>query len=395
MYRSVYLLLLPSLCAFLLEPNNQHNSSGGQLVSGNHYLTISRFLEAQQKQHRDTEELHKTMDDTISVLASQLQKKFADLEKKLINDVKKNETCRADDGLEKKIVELEKNYTTLLYELNIAKDANAKMKNQLSVLRNETSSIDDRVKSVEQLRNIQSLQDLQTVKQQIQSLNAQTKSLSQNQFARNQDFLALYNQTSYGFVEAENRLQNFKNMSLTNVNITQKHVTNRFVAVEDRLAQMEAFKNMSLMNTTRLDMKTESLQTQITDNGRKVAIMAKPSGNWDEQSGYIVKFNSVKTSIGLSDMSSFKSSGKFKCEIEGLYSVSVLLNAYNTDVSYKIYLNGNEYSSVYEFVNKVFYQGGAITVILNLHQTDILWVQLSGHMYVIGVYSYITIVMIK
>lgn len=262
MYRSVFLLLLPSLCAFLLEPNNQQISTREQLVSGNHYLTMSGFLEAQQKQHRDTEELHKTMDDTISVLTSQLQRKFADLEKKLINDVKKNETCRADDGLEKKIKELENNYTTLLYELNISKDENGKMKNQLSILKNETSAIDDRVKNVEKWRNIQSLQDLQTVKQQIQSLNAQTKSLSQNQFARNQDFLALYNQTSYGFVQAENRLQNFKNVSLTNVNITQKHVTNRFVAVEDRLKQMEAFKNMSIVNTTRLE-------TKITDNGRK------------------------------------------------------------------------------------------------------------------------------
>lgn len=77
------------------------------------------------------------------------------------------------------------------------------------------------MKSVEQLRNMQSLHDLQTVKQQIQSLNAQTKSLSHNQFARNQDFLALYNRTTYGFVQAENCLQNFKNVSLTNVNITQ------------------------------------------------------------------------------------------------------------------------------------------------------------------------------
>lgn len=71
---SVYLVLLPSLSAFLLEPNNQQNSTGGQLVSDNHYLTLAKSIESQTQQHRDTEGLCNSMDDTISVLTSQLQR---------------------------------------------------------------------------------------------------------------------------------------------------------------------------------------------------------------------------------------------------------------------------------------------------------------------------------
>lgn len=126
-----------------------------------------------------------------------------------------------------------------------------------------------------------------------------------------------------------------------------------------------------------------------------VAMTASPINDVNGQSGTIVNFGNVKTSIGISGMSSFKSSGKFKCEIEGLYSVSILLNAYNTNVNYQIYLNGNVYAQVNEYNNKALFQGGAITVILNLHTTDILWVQLNGNMYVVARYSYITIVMIK
>lgn len=126
-----------------------------------------------------------------------------------------------------------------------------------------------------------------------------------------------------------------------------------------------------------------------------VAIMASPESNFNEHSGYIVKFSRVKTSIGISGMALFKTSGKFKCEYEGLYSVSILLNAFNTQVFYSIYLNGNVYAYDYEYDNKVLHQGGAITVIVNLHPSDMLWVQLSGDMYVIGGYSYISIVMIK
>lgn len=258
---SVYLVLLPSVFAFLLEPNTPKNSTRG-------YLTITRFLEAQKQQHIETEALRKTTDDTIAVLTSQLQSKFTDLEKKL-GDVKKNQTCRAVDELEKKILELENNQTNVLSELKMAQKDNKKLKDQISLLVNETYHVDERMKNIEQLKNIQSLQDLQTVKQQIQSIDAKTASLSRNQFARNQDFLALYNQTSFSFLKADNRLQHlesFRNGSLANGTIIQQQVTHRFVDVEDRLKYLEKNNNLSF---TRLNTNTAALQTQINNNKRK------------------------------------------------------------------------------------------------------------------------------
>lgn len=148
----------------------------------------------------------------------------------------------------------------MLYELQIAKDEKPNMKHRFSLLMNETYRVDERVKQVEQLKNIQSLQDLQTVHHQIQSITAQTLSLSQNHFARNQDFLALYNQTSVGFVQAVSRLkhlESFQNVSLTNTKV-----------IEDRLKHLEAFRNISIMNMSRLTMKTKELQTQITNDKR-------------------------------------------------------------------------------------------------------------------------------
>lgn len=60
-----------------------------------------------------------------------------------------------------------------------------------------------------------------------------------------------------------------------------------------------------------------------------VAVTAVPT-DVNQHSGYIVKFGSVKTSRGISGISSFKSSGKFRCEIGGLYIVSVSLTAFDT-----------------------------------------------------------------
>ncbi|VDI64472.1 Hypothetical predicted protein [Mytilus galloprovincialis] len=413
---SVSLFLLPSVCAFLLEPSNQQNSSKGPLVSSDHYVTLSRFLQAQtqqqltlEEQHRNTEALRKSVDETFALLSSQLQGKFVDFERKLINDVKQNETFRGVDDLEKKLLELENNFTAVVYELKIAryenekmktvilslKNENMKMKNQFSMLMNETHHVDVRVKSIEQLKILQSLQDLQTVKQEIQTIDSQTATLLKIQIGRNQDFLALYNKTSFDFIQADNRLQHletFQNVSMNNATVMQQQVTNRFVAMEGRLQHLEEYKNMSL---TRPNLNTAALQTHTTTNEQKVAITACQADNRIEYYGYIVKFDNVKTTIGVSDISSFQSSGKLKCEYEGLYTVSVCLTAFKTAIDYGIYLNGVEYTSVYEDDNKVPYQRGCTTVVLNLQPNDMLWVQLKGSMSVNNGNSCIAIVMIK
>lgn len=115
--------------------------------------------------------------------------------------------------------------------------------------------------NIEQPKNVQSLQDMQAIKQAIQTINSLTAVLSQNQFARNQDFLSLYNHTSFGVVQANSRmhyLESFENVSLTN---TKNH--------EDRLQNLEAYRNTSMMTATCRTKKTEAMQTQITDDIRK------------------------------------------------------------------------------------------------------------------------------
>lgn len=115
----------------------------------------------------------------------------------------------------------------------------------------------------------------------------------------------------------------------------------------------------------------------------------------DENSGYILPFDNVKTSIGINNISYFKSSGKFKCEYGGLYTVSVSLTVYNTLINYGLYLNGKEYTAVYELNNKVSFQRGTTSVVVNLRPNDMLWVQFNDLMYVHERNSCIAIVMIK
>lgn len=55
-------------------------------------------------------------------------------------------------------------------------------------------------------------------------------------------------------------------MSLTNATIKHQLVSNRFVAIEDRLQHLKQYTHLSL---ARLKTNTVALQTHITNNKRK------------------------------------------------------------------------------------------------------------------------------
>lgn len=86
-----------------------------------------------------------------------------------------------------------------------------------------------------------------------------------------------------------------------------------------------------------------------------VAVSACEAVDQSKQSGYIVKLDNVKDSIGITDILFFTSSGKLKCEYEGLYIVSVSLTAYDTGIDYGIFLNGKLYTQIEEYNNGVNY----------------------------------------
>lgn len=84
------------------------------------------------------------------------------------------------------------------------------------------------VQTLQQLKTVRQLQDLNGLKLEMQSISKQTHSLAVNQQARNQDFLALYNQTTENQIQQDffmnqtmASLQNIKgnqNISTSNLN---------------------------------------------------------------------------------------------------------------------------------------------------------------------------------
>lgn len=149
----------------------------------------------------------------------------------------------------------------------------------------------------------------------------------------------------------------------------------------------KVFDNQNEMN--------EYLKIDIILFYYSVAITACKRDDVRDNAGYIVRFDNVTIIFGVSDLSSFQGNGKFKCEHEGSYSVSISLRAHNTGVDYVLKVKGIVYTRVLELDNKVPYQRGATTVVLNLHVDDLVWIELNSVMYVEDVGSCITFILIE
>lgn len=90
---------------------------------------------------------------------------------------------------------------------------------------------------------------------------------------------------------------------------------------------------------------------------------------------HILRFPDIKTSYGLSGLSTFASSGKFTCEKSGLYLVGVtVISCSKADSNYDIYKN--DVSVMPYFVTQSNVCGSASgTVIILLSVNDTVYVQ--------------------
>ncbi|VDI63221.1 Hypothetical predicted protein [Mytilus galloprovincialis] len=79
----------------------------------------------------------------------------------------------------------------------------------------------------------------------------------------------------------------------------------------------------------------KSLQ-EIALNQQKDALTACHSGS-RVSGGTVVHFPNIKTIIGITDLSAYKSTGKFVCTVAGLYHVSAVMMSNTNGQYYNIY----------------------------------------------------------
>lgn len=117
----------------------------------------------------------------------------------------------------------------------------------------------------------------------------------------------------------------------------------------------------------------------------------------DISDGDIMKFDDVKYSIGISNVSAYENTGKFICELEGLYIIAASVMSQTVGASYYIRLNKQFISNTYIGDHSGnHYFTGAVTVTRKLNPADQVWLQAYGSWnFHGGLYSKFTIIKIK
>lgn len=199
-----------------METNTQ---SGVNLTENKQYMTIAEYYEAKNEQQYEHNVLRHQMekmkvdsDKTLALLTSQIQQKLLSIEhtqqmsgrtndtnelkqlKQIISELKVNNTNELKQ-LKQMISQLEDKNTKLQQNLTKTLVRNTVMENELQELRNTTSKLEKKVETLQQLKNVKKLENLNGLTQEVQSISSRTHALDVNQQARNQDFLALYNRT--------------------------------------------------------------------------------------------------------------------------------------------------------------------------------------------------------
>lgn len=127
-----------------------------------------------------------------------------------------------------------------------------------------------------------------------------------------------------------------------------------------------------------------------------MAITAHPSSS-TRLSG-IIKFDDVTFSVGVNNLTTYKNTGKFVVEKDGLYLISLAISSNNNHAQYHINLNGNviSYARVTGSFLEQYSDTVNVVVALQLRLNDILWVSYPHNFHIEGrLWSTFTIVKIK
>ena len=114
--------------------------------------------------------------------------------------------------------------------------------------------------------------------------------------------------------------------------------------------------------------------------------------------GKIAKFPDTQTVYGISDIHGFRTSGKFVCELSGVYLFSVHIMSQSNNAIYQMLKNNMALTHVYVIFTSdtgLHYNTGTGVMAVQLNVGDTLYVKVGTNMYIQGSYSCMTVIKIR
>lgn len=285
-------------------------------VQNKQYLTVSEFIDEGDHQRH-------LLQLKFTLLASQLNFKFAALEQKINEKEVNKEICKESVQSLENINELTKNYTELQHDFDILHEKYIAQKEEVKLCRNITNERDSEITDIAnlttELQNFQSNQNLALADME-RKMNLTISSID---------------------VKFQNNLQNYVNS----------------------------------LNSSLTDLY------QLVDrNSERVALLSNRAYG-SGTTGSIITFN-VHHSYGIttSTLSKFKSTGKFICEVEGLYLIATNIISSKSGSWFKIMKNQEELSRTYiaYFDSGASYHSGTGLAVITLQVKDTIYIKVGS-----------------
>lgn len=372
-------MCIPFIGGFLLGPN--YGGHGTTMASAQ-YPTLYEFYTVKNTLQDGIDDLRNDMDKKLTLLMSQLKLMSSPMPSQAPTDnICGNETQKIDN-LDQKYQELVLNHTTLQQKFDILQRQYRRQENELVSLRNTTNKHGKQMAEMMKLHT-QTI-NLNTVQQQIKSVSSQTNTLALNQQARNNDFLALYNLTIYArslILELGSNMSAIINNLESNHNRTSDELDKKITTVE--IGQNLTLERKIAELESRFDRSLKAVQQQaIRVPSKKVAVTACIANGGFVSSGSVLQFSDIRTQFGIRNVYGFRATGKFNCEIGGVYLMSAWILSSINGAEFAIFKNRNNIAQAFITNNSDGKSSTATAVVaVDLRVNDQVWVQAVSRMY--------------
>ncbi|CAG2215284.1 unnamed protein product [Mytilus edulis] len=327
--------------------------SGGSVITDQHFLTLIELL-SDEKQHRyqleqKVAELEKRQGSVnqdskmyqMENYIKQLESRISFVEQITASPVNNTCTCLADreaiEKLIKRTMDIELKYSVLETKYNDFYHAKNKTDQRLNELQQEVGDLRN-------LKTINQLQTLNSLKIEVQTLNLKTSQLESSSQARGQEFLALYRntQTTANYV-TNNSL--FISQIQNNMNVSQFIANERLNTTGNSLKILEYRQKETDKYLRQLEHRHNVTYGELYSNIRlaseKVMVTACTSKTTNYTFREVIKYNVIRASTNVIT-ANILSSGMFTCEKSGLYIVMVSMRATSSKSYYWIMKNNTQ-----------------------------------------------------
>lgn len=310
-------------------------------------------------------------------MTAQLQQKFADLEKALLENKTNSELLKKITGLQNDNKELHTNFTELQSSFNL--------QNNYDLLKSSTekqkTDLKTEIANLKQIQTIRQLQDLQNLQQKVKTMDNSINYLKSHEVARNQDFMSFFNTTNYQISNLTKK-SNIRDMELKGLNLTMidikeelnntiiHNINDVFNACETRTGKLyqaieKQKQHFETQNKTLVSLQKEN---------EKVALMGCVNTTTSYSADQVIKFPEILQSLSMNGLSSFRLTGKFACEIPGIYFITAVIASNTNFHPFAIMKNSAKIMQSWQLGKPEHYASFTGTAIVELRVNDEIWI---------------------